>query len=89
MFCSGRLGVPPVTRNNLPDFGASLHARIDRADGGWRASYRILHSDGKAAVSDARIFAKDRDAGAWLYDEGRRRGFQIISIEFGDERDED
>jgi hypothetical protein len=72
------LGVS-MPRNTLLEFGAGLHARIDRAAGGWRASYRLVDGNGNATAIDMRIFGNDRDAGAWLYNEARRRGFQSIS----------
>jgi hypothetical protein len=74
-----------MPRNTLPEFGAQFHARLDRAANGWRASYRLLDGDGIATDTDWRAFGSDRDARDWLYEEGRRRGFQSISVEFGND----
>jgi hypothetical protein len=50
-----------------------------------RASYRLVDSNGLLAGTDAPPFASDRDARDWLYDEARRRGFQSICLEFGND----
>jgi hypothetical protein len=76
-----------MPRNTHPDFGAQFHARIDRAAGGWRAWYRLFDGDGLLADTDAKLFGNDREAGDWLYDVSRQRGFQSISVEFGDAED--
>jgi hypothetical protein len=74
-----------MPRNTLPEFGAQFHSKLDGTAHGWRASYRLVDGDGVATDTDWRVFGSDRDARDWLYDEARRRGFQSISIEFGNE----
>jgi hypothetical protein len=58
---------------------------LDRAVNGLRASYRLVDSDGLLAATDAQLFGNDRHARDWLYEEARRRGFQSISVEFGND----
>jgi hypothetical protein len=73
-----------MARDRLPEFGGSFYGRLDRTTSGLQASYRLLDGKGVLAASDARLFGSERDAHGWLYEEARRRGFQSISVEFGD-----
>jgi hypothetical protein len=74
-----------MPRNKLSEFGARFHARLDRTANGLRASYRLVDSDGLLADTGAQLFGSDLHARDWLYEQARRRGFQSISIEFGND----